>query len=922
MHQSKRCHDNYLQNFKSKHLDPILLTKFGCLFCTAGAKIRISQHLKKNKSCQQKFLSKFKVRNIEELLPLLESLRRRMRNSRSRVSRNLENKKQKEKKKASDESNVKTDFELLNSFRRDTSFANVRLCVKCGQNICRGEIFSHEELQIDPGEILEKRRFESYFRCKDCKDGEKLINSKARVTIEVLPSEDRTILLPSSRLPANADPTDYDINSKPITCLFPASLEALDHNSETSATCKSRYMDSGIMYKFDPVVLDVASIAYENELNKYKMIQKSSDRFQGVIKEGEDNILESVDKVTNDHVLVGSRSWEKVEKDLSLHRIEQFGTFCLSLTVPLPCQEDVLASCLVQSGVVVSVEYVGSSTSELDTIYYVHNHLASFDCDRSCSKVKLEEYLPGLLDLRSIPTKFLATILTSTQLKMASFVKHFLKENCSNIHSEDYSLKLKYDLDGTISLVGFIWPKQLDQINIGIANYPSLPVDPEQKLSALKFIDSTISTSTNSATLQAQFGLSKHESGKLANLAKQFQYHRCQQNDCKTCNTVRLPCVFTDFTVSPAPEFRQNIATASRFRELVFNSLKSTSEDDTRSLETFEWLQRLFSSVGGDIIESNGSRIWEIEFGTESLQMLIDKRLLDLTGKYPHDPMIALYHYCLTCSEDNFQVVMKTDRLCDTFSKPYHIGLLKAFKSEIEVVPGNGFKIVRDQNFERSNFNEEESLVDSLKTSHREISLGESFSLLDKTIQRTMNSTSSEYICAYLERKVYFKKINIESEGSFKIVGAPGFYERQRSNIDKYFSRRNGNHVTLLEFVAHYDFMGSEQSRQINKLFSRTEEVSINDSETISAFDPDRKLPELIFTTAGEVMRMRSSKKIVSYPKFEDDIMKIRYSKVLMFFPTDSEIREEDKINEYFFKRDTTGDKDSTGLTIVSRVER
>ena len=41
-----------------------------------------------------------------------------------------------------------------------------------------------------------------------------------------------------------------------------------------------------------------------------------------------------------------------------------------------------------------------------------------------------------------------------------------------------------------------------------------------------------------------------------------------------------------------------------------------------------------------------------------------------------------------------------------------------------------------------------------------------------------------------------------------------------------------------------------------------------------------------------------------------------------MFFPTDSEIREEDKINEYFFKRDTTGDKDSTGLTIVSRVER
>ena len=206
LHQSKRCYENYLQNFKCKQLDPIIIHIYGCLFCTAGTKIRISHHLKKNQNCLVKFLQRYKVRNLDELLPVLENLRRRMRNSRSRVSRNLENKKQKDKKKAGEDSNEKNDFELLNSFRRDTTFANVRLCVYCGKNICRGEIVSLEDIQIDrePSETLEKRRFESYFRCKDCKNGEKQINSKAKFTLDVKPSEDRTILLPSNQTPARS----------------------------------------------------------------------------------------------------------------------------------------------------------------------------------------------------------------------------------------------------------------------------------------------------------------------------------------------------------------------------------------------------------------------------------------------------------------------------------------------------------------------------------------------------------------------------------------------------------------------------------------------------------------------------------------------------------------------------------------------
>ena len=195
-------------------------------------------------------------------------------------------------------------------------------------------------------------------------------------------------------------------------------------------------------------------------------------------------------------------------------------------------------------------------------------------------------------------------------------------------------------------------------------------------------------------------------------------------------------------------------------------------------------------------------------------------------------------------------------------------------------------------------------LNESFQMTHREVSLGEAFSNLDKNMHRTFNSTSSEFICSYKERKVYFKKAESESDITFQLEGKNVFYEKQRSNIDKYFDRINGTFVTLYEFSAWYDFLGREESRQVLKLFKKNQDLAINESEVVSAFDLNKKLPDLILTSKDEAMKIRSEKKTVSYPKFDEGSDQHMYSKVLMFYPLPNEVSKEEEVKE-LFKRTT-----------------
>ena len=921
LQQSYHCCSLYLRNYKVKSIEPILVSMFGCMFCkTGGASVKLSFHLSRNPQCKNKYFQRFNVSTKEDLLKLVESLKRKMRPSRNRVSRNLENSKRKEKSKNTTAEH-KTASELLNLFRRDTEFSNVKLCIDCQKNIIsHGDVLTigdlEKEVDIALDDMMKFRRFQLFFRCKSCSDKENA-NFEAKIAISLFSDDVKTVFAPDDFLLQGGLTSNEIGETLTVICLFPASSEAL--KIVPSQGIKSRSRDAGVMYKLNPPIKDVVSIAYENELYKFKMAKMLSDRYHGVEKQGVDNILSSIEKVSKEHKIIGSETWQRNEKDLTLHKLDQNGAFCLTIDIELPVQDDVIASCLIQSGVVVSVRYTGKSTSEQERKYFIHNHLSHQDCDISCEEQELKDYLPGILDLDTINTKFLTTHLSSVQIKISSFIRNFLKDPSSDIHSEAYSLKLKYGLDGKIGVTGYIWPKQFNELNYQFASYPRNPIDAEVQRNTLEYIDSIISTSTNSSTIASQFNMSELEGQKLADLVKEVQEHDCDRTNCKYCENLCLPALKTAFIQCPEPDYHQNISAALQYRRVMTQKLLSTSPGQVNSLSTEEWIRDVSRTFNDDAWEENGKRKWKIEVGMDSIQFLIDKRLLDLTGEYPDDPEFALYQYCLTCSslEDSFQVVLKTVFVRDTFTQPYNKNLIMAFQSKQEVSPVCGYS--KEEKFVEniSHHPDVEGLDDSFRMCHREVSLAECYSLLEKNMHRSFNSTSSDYIPAFKERKTYFKKVDSESDNTFKVEGTSGFYEKQSSIIDKYYSRRKVEHITLYELCAYYDYIGKEESRQALKIFSSDKEVTIGDSEFSSVFDPNLKLPELILTNKDEVMKIRSERKTVAYPKFEDNSQN-QYSKVLMFFPLPAEPSEEE-VGLLFNKCEPNS---GNGVTIVQKIER
>ena len=921
--QSPRCCQNYLKNFKMKSLEPIMVTQYPCYFCRIQNKIRLGVHLRKSCNCRQQYFNKFNVTSLEALLPIIANLRRQMSNSRTKTSRKEENERRKLKKL--EIKTAKSGIELRNNFRRDITYSKAKLCYKCNLFINNGKMMTDDDVsmdlaEFDPQEVLKLRRFQAYYCCQDCLN-KKTTNSEPKIAIQSLPVEDKTIFAPSALFTQNVDlnqSSSHHETTSTIVCIFPATLEALHHMPTDAVKCRSG--DAGIIYRLNPNIENIFAIAYENELHKFKVAKYFGDRFQGSLKEGHDKSLASVSRVAQDHLIVGSDSWARVERDINFRRMDQNGTICFWVSVSMPIQQDVLASSLIQSGLVLSVEYVGSSTSELHTKYFVHNHGPDVDCNESCVKERLENYLPGVLDMNSIGQKFLGIHLASVQNKMKSFIRHFLKDQDSEIYSEEYSFRIDYKLTGEIKLTGYFWAKELENINLEYPKYPVSEVDSQVISDTIKYIDSQISTSTKAVVLQNQFNFSKLESENLAELALRLQHHHCGQDNCKICSAARLPAIETDFTFYPEPKYFQNIATAQEFRDIMLNKLKAASTEEY-AMETVEWLKHVFEGCELNVREEG---MWTLKIENVMLYLLLDKRLLDLAKADPENPFIGIYKYCLTCKSlgESFQVVIKTVALIDSYTKPYHKDLLRSFEAEMEISPGNGYCKQQDLDCEYDDNLEVENICENLTLSHRAVSLGEVFSALDKNIQRTANSTSSEYISARADRKTYFKKVQTENENTFTAEGTSGYFEKQNSNIEKYFNRKNAAHVTLAEFCMHFDYVGSEESRQFMKLFSK-KEVSINDSEKRSAMDPSRFLPELILTNNNEVLKIRTVRKIITFPEFEE-LSKHRYQRVLMFFPLTAEPKNDEEVLALFNTRvgENDDEHEEEEQTIVDRNER
>ena len=308
------------------------------------------------------------------------------------------------------------------------------------------------------------------------------------------------------------------------------------------------------------------------------------------------------------------------------HRLEQYGPLLVSFRIKIPFSIDQIASSLIQDGVVISVEYQGKSTSELETVYYVHQHGCEEDCSNNCQKERLEAYLHcNAVDKKLMEVKNPALHVSNVQLKMHSMIRNFIKHQVSPLFSQDFHFEVEFGLNCCPSIIGFAWPKQMENMNKAFTDYPETDIDHDVIVDYVDFINSTFSCSTDPNLLRKQFNLSEADASNVAKIAKKVQYYFCDcgEQECGRCQFVQLPSLETGIIMRPALDCSTNISNSDRFRKFMMTKLRCTPRRDIESLSTKEWLQKHFSQKS---ISENGTSL-TFHFEEHFFKFIVDSRL-------------------------------------------------------------------------------------------------------------------------------------------------------------------------------------------------------------------------------------------------------------------------------------------------------
>ena len=198
----------------------------------------------------------------------------------------------------------------------------------------------------------------------------------------------------------------------------------------------------------------------------------------------------------------------------------------------------------------------------------------------------------------------------------------------------------------------------------------------------------------------------------------------------------------------------------------------------------------------------------------------------------------------------------------------------------------------------------------------------QAFTLHDKKFVRSNTSNPVEFVCAVEKRKRFFKKVSSPTDKSFLVPQTGRSYEQQLTNIERFFLRSNSIQISLAEFIMLYDFCGSEVTKNFYKLF-QLQGVEIQDSlfNCVTSKEP---LPEFIVLENRDIMKIRSCKKIISFPRCEVNSPENMYQQVLLFSHEAKEKMNEGDIQRLFWAKDDPPQFNDDGdmMTVVKRVRR
>ena len=314
---------------------------------------------------------------------------------------------------------------------------------------------------------------------------------------------------------------------------------------------------------------------------------------------------------------------------------------------------------------------------------------------------------------------------------------------------------------------------------------------------------------------------------------------------------------------------------------------------------------------------------------------IVDDRLMDLIVEYlekykgfDNNPLIACYHYSASTGSmsEVGSVSVRRPLVKDSYLSEFNVGLLKAFESNVEVTIRNGFEDSIRAKFQHSSSKPHWStsldIDDGIASSNQEVSLSEAFTLFDKKFVRSGTSNPVEFICAVEKRKKFFKKVSSPTEMSIKERRTGKHFEPQLTNVDRFFLRSSTVSLCLAEFALYYDYVGSEESANLFKLF-KLQGVEVKDSEFRCAATKE-PLPEFICLSNGDVMKVRSNKKIISFPNVDVQSFDYKYQQVLLYSPCPRETMKEAEVTDLFWRKDDPPilSEDGDMMTTIQRVKR
>ena len=195
------------------------------------------------------------------------------------------------------------------------------------------------------------------------------------IRMEVVHEDQELVWVPgrNSAFVTEGDVAEENSSSpEKLTVFFPTSIEAL--KIEPNVPIKTMKDMNILIYRGDKSfeANDVACM-YQNQLSKYQSVKLTGDLFFAKVKSTENKTLTSVKKQAADAQIQGSDRWLEVQEDNLATMSREFGKLHVKIEVIVPKKtDDVLATVLMQQGIVVSVDYEGDPAQEQTVRYLVH----------------------------------------------------------------------------------------------------------------------------------------------------------------------------------------------------------------------------------------------------------------------------------------------------------------------------------------------------------------------------------------------------------------------------------------------------------------------------------------------------------------------------------------------------------------------